>query len=150
MASLFFQAGRRQKVTLLATVFLSAISCSSSTVAEQETLLRIETSQELYAAGDSVTVTVTNVSDQGVAFFACPVYVERSGEVGWAEYAVLAGYGDDDCDLMSTALPPGSSTSFRAKLVAIPSGIYRLRIDGLARRRDLQLHNRISNSFTIQ
>ena len=139
---------RAGKAGVVICLLLMNMSCSSSSTVEHQTLLRIQTSQDAYNSGDSITISVRNVGDQAVAFFACPVYLDRTGETGWTEFAPMPGYRDDDCDLMSTPLLPGASIVLHARLPESPDGTYRLRLDGLLRQ--VKPVSRISNTFIIR
>jgi hypothetical protein len=113
----------------------------------------IRTDESSYAAAESVTVFVTNISDAALSHGGgfCPKTLERWATDAWST-AVSQPDSGRVCtgDLISVA--PGATDAVTLAVpAALAPGVYRLRFDDLWGGDDelLPLDQRVSNGFEI-
>ena len=90
-------------------------------------VLILQTDGDVYAAGASVWVTITNTSDVRQPFGACIQLIERRVARWWAEHPASPGQLPCTDDLRT--LGPGEKVSVRLRLPpTLSPGIYRWRL----------------------
>jgi uncharacterized protein (DUF58 family) len=108
-------------------VALALAGCRNPAAADRR--VEVTTDRRAYRAGNAVTVTVTNVSDEPVGHNLCVHRIERRAGDGWRVASTFPPPGSA-CIAILLTLEPGASTTTRVRLPQdLPAGIYRVRFE---------------------
>jgi hypothetical protein len=134
---------------------LGALSgCRSGTDLEYaDGVVEIRTTKLDYAPGDSLFVSIMNLSAKNVFYNLCPVFLEQEVQGGWlARGSPSDLFSQTGCEAIALSLLPGQGAELRRQVPpSVPAGTYRIRltnyrIDGLPLRPEYHL----SNTFMVQ
>ncbi len=128
-------------------------ACSPTEPAVGEGAVVVQTQLPEYAAGDSVYLSIHNISQVAIGYVPCPLFLDRREGTRWIEHgpALLT-----ICDLIVLGIEPGEVRSQPVRLPEmLPAGTYRLRFEGLAPAErffetQLPLEFRVSNPFAVR
>lgn len=122
------------------------LACSESTTsADNRDQLRVETAKAQYTPGETVHVTLTNISAAHLQYWACPIRLERRVGSGWAAVPFEAA-----CAFIRIPLASGAHATVNAALpLDAPSGVYRLEFDVVDHDASLPRNERLSNEFEV-
>lgn len=123
----------RRRTHRLGAVVLAALAlagCRNPAAADRR--VEVTTDQREYRAGNSVTVTVTNVSGEPVGYNLCVHRIERRTADGWRVASAFPPPGSA-CIAILLTLEPGASTAVQVRLPQdLSAGIYRVRFESPA------------------
>jgi len=132
-------------------LFGTLASCGGVVEPQAPSAVRITTAKPTYGPGDTVVVTLENISQDRVLYNACSAFLERWQILGWGE--VMWAAGDQPCNDNVDALEAGATvgTWFPIPSTLAP-GMYRYRFTGITNTdaRLLPERERLSNTFSIQ
>lgn len=111
---------------LLSCVLLVAIGCGTSpTPGASPDDVRLTVEPEAVAAGDSVTLVLTNGSSGEIGYNLCTSDLERRRDGGWEPVP-----SDRVCTMELRLLPPGDDARYSLAIRSdLPRGEYRYRTD---------------------
>lgn len=135
---------------LAALLALSAAACGNAFVAS-DPAVEVTTDRAAYAPGDTVRVTMRNVSGESLGYNLCVSKLDRRSADAWATVDVFPGPGGA-CTMELRHLPAGESVQTRRVIpAATEAGTYRLVYNGIgAYRGDGPNRDVATPAFTVQ
>ncbi|MBD0321619.1 MAG: hypothetical protein ICV87_14880 [Gemmatimonadetes bacterium] len=135
---------------LPALLALSAAACGSGFVAS-DPAVEVATDRAAYAPGDTVRVTLRNVSGETLGYNLCISKLDRRAADAWTTVDVFPGPGGA-CSMELRTLPAGESVQVRRAIPAATSaGTYRIVYNGIGPLRGEGRNRDVATpAFTVQ
>ena len=119
------------RFSIAVTLLMAFYACTSAVTEGDSAMLRVETDESGYVAGDTVRLTLTSLSDRPFSYNICfETVLERQVNAQWSSVDAPPGQPPCQAGLFELAAGADATGSFLLPSDLAP-GIYRYRVDAV-------------------